>query len=210
MNIKRLISFLSTWGIVSGLLVVSVLLNVGLAWRSHVAEEPPGLPPGEKPALGSVLPPILAKGLDGSTQVIKVAGPQPTLLYVFGPQCGYCARNIDNLHAVTAAIGGRYRVIGLSLHSETLNEYLTHADMKFSIYAEPDAASVTKYRFAATPETWVVSADGHLDHRWIGAWHGDTQNEIEAVFGLKLPGLRPPTARPSAHPGALLFGLQNQ
>ena len=108
------------------LLVISVALNVALARRnkglktallSVKAEQ--SLP------MGSSLPPIEAFDLAHKLQVLKYDGMTlPTIFYVFSPQCGWCAKNASNLRMLSERIKGRYRLIGLSLSSAGVDEYV--------------------------------------------------------------------------------------
>ena len=171
------------------LLVISVALNVALARRnkglktallSVKAEQ--SLP------IGSSLPPIEAFDLAHQLQILKYdAVTLPTVFYVFSPQCGWCAKNASNLRMLSERIKGRYRLIGLSLSSAGVDEYVAQQGMDFPVYTNLSPQSVAAYRLGGTPATIVVSGDGKLLREWKGAYVGDAKREIEEYFGVSFP-----------------------
>ena len=102
------------------LLVCSVSINLFLARKTnslrsallHVKAE-------DSLQVGTALPPIAAKGLDGRPATISYRSDElPTILYVFKPSCGWCTKNLQNIKALAERTKGKYRVIGLSLSSD--------------------------------------------------------------------------------------------
>jgi peroxiredoxin len=140
--------------------------------------------------LGAVVPPIEAKEMDGKVRIIEYASSAlPTILYVFTPPCGWCAKNVPNVNTLSEKTKGRYRIIGLSLSGTGLGEYVSKHGLQFPIYTDPSPAVVLSYRLAGTPETFLVSNDGKLIREWKGAYIGINKKEIEEYFGVELPGL---------------------
>lgn len=140
--------------------------------------------------LGGVLPPIEAKELNGQVKIIEYKSSElPTILYVFTPPCGWCAKNVSNVKTLSEKMKGRYRMIGLSLSGASLGEYVSKHGLQFPIYTDPSPAVVMSYRLAGTPETFLVSNDGKLVREWKGAYIGTNKKEIEEYFGVELPGL---------------------
>jgi hypothetical protein len=172
-----------------GLLVISVALNVALARRNkdlNVALL--SVKAEQSLQIGSSLPPIEAFDLAHHLQVLKYdAMTSPTVFYVFSPQCGWCAKNASNLRLLSERIKGRYRLIGLSLSSAGLDEYVAQQGMDFPVYTNLSPQSVAAYRLGGTPTTIVVSADGKLLREWKGAYMGDSKREIEEYFGVSFP-----------------------
>lgn len=174
------------------LLICSVILNVFLARKTkslrsalmHVKTE-------DSLLLGTSLPPIEAKGLDGRPAVIRY-GPDelPTILYVFTPPCSWCLKNVQNIRTLAERTHGRYRVIGLSLSSDKLREYVTKSGFEFPIYSDLSPGAVMAYRLGSTPQTIVISNEGKLVKEWMGAYMGNTKREIEEQFGVELPGIK--------------------
>jgi len=174
------------------LLICSVSINVFLARKTnslrsalvHVKTED-SLP------VGTSLPPIVAKGLDGRPATISYMPDKlPTILYVFKPSCGWCTKNIQNIKALAESTRGKYQVIGISLSSDNLQEYVTKSDLTFPVYSDlpPDVA--INYRMGGTPQTIVISNEGKLIKEWKGAYIGNTKQQIETQFGLELPGIK--------------------
>ena len=173
------------------LLACSVILNLFLARKTkslrsallHVKAE-------DSLLVGASLPPIAAKGLDGRPTIIRY-GPDelPTILYVFTPPCGWCTKNIQNIKTLAERTKGKYQVIGLSLSSDNLHEYVTKSDLTFPVYSDFSPAVANKYRMGSTPQTIVISNEGKLVKEWKGAYMGDTKKQIETQFGLELPGI---------------------
>lgn len=172
-----------------GLLVISVALNVALARRNKDLSTALLSVKAEQPLpIGASLPPIEAFDLAHKLQVLKYdAVTSPTVFYVFSPQCGWCAKNASNLHILSESIRGRYRLIGLSLSSAGLDEYVAQQGMDFPIYTNLSPQSVAAYHLGGTPTTIVVSAEGKLLREWKGAYMGDSKREIEEYFGVSLP-----------------------
>lgn len=55
-------------------------------------------------------------------------------------------------------IKGRYRLIGLSLSSAGVDEYVAQQGMDFPMYTNLSPQSIAAYRLGGTPATIVVSA----------------------------------------------------
>jgi len=174
-----------------GLLVVSVALNVALSRRNKALSTALFSVKAEQSLpIGSTLPPIEAFDLAHHLQVLKYdPATPPTVFYVFSPQCGWCAKNAPNLRVLSESIRGRYRLIGLSLSSAGLDEYVAKQGMDFPIYTNLSPQSVAAYRLGGTPTTIVVSAEGKLLREWKGAYMGSAKHEIEEYFGVSVPGV---------------------
>lgn len=174
-----------------GLLVVSVALNVALSRKNKALSTALFTVKAEQSLpIGSTLPPIEAFDLAHNLQVLKYdSGTSPTVFYVFSPQCGWCAKNASNLRVLSERIKGRYRLIGLSLSSAGLDEYVAQQGMDFPVYTNLSPQSVAAYRLGGTPTTIVVSAEGKLLREWKGAYMGDAKREIEEYFGVSVPGV---------------------
>ena len=65
--------------------------------------------------IGSKMPDIVGLN-DGKTQTLHFHETSlPTVIYVFTPQCGWCKKNLPNLHALIDGSTGRYQLVGISL-----------------------------------------------------------------------------------------------
>ena len=173
------------------LLICSVFLNVMLARKTNSLRHSLLAVKSEQSlTVGTVLPAIEARDLDNQSQVLGYdSGTLPTLLYVFTPACGWCAKNISNLRTLAEQTKGRYRVVGLSLSSDSLREYVAKHDLHFPIYTGLSPQVVVSYRLGGTPQTILVSDEGKLLHEWKGAYMGSTKKEIEEYFDVRLPGI---------------------
>lgn len=181
-------------GILTLMLIASVVLNVLLAQKVRDLGEvsrllrlqlnSPVLMPGSK------APELSANDLDGKKAFVNYADVEvPTVIYVFTPDCHWCARNLENIHSLTANTGNRFRFLGVSLSDEDLQNYLAKNRMPFRVYQTPSEDVRIAYGFNSTPSTVVVSPSGNVVQYWKGAYSGDTQAEIEEFFQVKLPGL---------------------
>jgi hypothetical protein len=110
-------------------------------------------------------------------------------LYIFKPECPWCARNLPNIKALAGHANGQYRVISLSLSNDGLNDYVVQSGLNMPVYGNlPDIARTT-YKLGGTPQTIVISPEGKVLKNWKGAYQGNTQREIERYFNVQLPGL---------------------
>ncbi len=144
-------------------------------------------------AVGAVVPPITATGLDGARTTIAYDPKQDgrlTVLYVFTPQCVWCARNLANFKTLLETKGGAARFVGLSLSPDSVREYVhEHELTALPVLTKLSAATITAYRLGGTPQTLVISPEGRVVANWSGAWTQKTQAEIEVFFHVTLPGL---------------------
>jgi hypothetical protein len=141
--------------------------------------------------IGDSVQPIIAHSLDGTPATITFSGHAlPTILYVFSPQCVWCTRNFDNIKAIENGVKGKYRFIGLSMSTISLEEYITGNNLSFQVYKEPDPRSIIDFKLSGTPQTLVISQDGKIVKNWYGAYSGDQKMDVEKFFGTSLPGVR--------------------
>src|SRR5690242_4370248 len=96
------------------LLIASLSLNVFLAWRlkAQPPVTPTQTPTAHRLSLNEDVPPLVVKNLSGQLETIKYSdSAQPTVLYVFSPNCKWCERNNPNVTAVANAKTGSFRFI---------------------------------------------------------------------------------------------------
>jgi hypothetical protein len=170
------------------LLTGSVALNVMLARKVDRLDRAVSDAENLGLKIGTSVPALDAKELNGNGVRINYADTdRPTFIYVFTPQCGWCARNLENIKALTAGIHDRYRVIGLSLSSADLPEYLDRNQFIFPVYTEPSSESKANYKLGATPATILVSPKGTVLKIWNGMYDGDVKKDLEEYFQFRLP-----------------------
>ncbi len=173
------------------LLCTSVGLNLLLAKRVRQLAATIGPPLQEPLRVGTLVPPITAKGLDGKSEIISYAGTNRlTVLYVFTPQCVWCVRNLDNVKSLLQAKGREDRFIGLSLTEVGLADYVRTNGLPLPVFAGLSSTTRSAYKMGNTPQTLVISPEGRILQDWKGAWTDEQKSEIEAFFHVHLPGLR--------------------
>jgi peroxiredoxin len=174
------------------LLLASVSLNVVLARRIQSFRQFQSIRASERLLkLGTTVPSIVAKRLDGQQEVISYQdAEQSTVLYIFTPPCSWCARNMENLKTLLEKEGGHYRFVGLSLSGDTLPEYVAKNDLKLPIYSGLAAETLKTYKLGSTPQTIVISTEGKVLQDWVGAYVGEQKSQVEAFFHVTLPGIR--------------------
>jgi peroxiredoxin len=170
-----------------GLLVLSLCLNVYLGWKVKHPSVPGNtakLSPGMK------VDPVTALGQDGKPLTISYNGSdKPTVFYVITPSCIWCRRNQANINKVADTEVNDFRFIGLSLAEPGLKEYLAKHHLEFPVYAGVTTETIKSLGLGSTPQTIVVSPDGKVLRVWMGAYVDEIRPEVEAYFGIQLPGL---------------------
>jgi peroxiredoxin len=173
------------------MLIASVAINVVLAHQVrqfnrllHVRTEP-GL------KSGASVQPFEAVDLAGRTETVSYTRvSKATVLYIFTPPCVWCARNTDNFKTLVDKKGAEYRIIGLSLSKNGLQEYAASQGLSIPIYTGLSPETIRAYKLGGTPQTIVISPEGRVLQNWIGAYVGHQKSEVEAFFSVTLPGLR--------------------
>ncbi len=136
---------------------------------------------------GTQVPPIKAQTLGGITETLRFgSGAKPTLLYVFSPDCGWCAINTSAVDELAAKLSARYSVIGVSIEDEGLGPFLAAHPLSFPVYKGISKDTRNLYRLATTPETIVVTPDARVAASWNGAYTGATERLVENYFGVRL------------------------
>lgn len=176
------------------MLGVSLAVNLLLAYKVRTLSDSLAELTAPPPAVevGTVVSPIKAHGLDGQASVISYAdGDRPVVLYVFTPQCPWCARNLANLKTLLAHGRGDYRFVGLSLTDKDVRDYAAKNQLDLPVYFNPSDEATREYKLGSTPQTIVISRDGKVLKNWLGAYTGPQQAEVEQFFGVSLPGITP-------------------
>jgi peroxiredoxin len=147
---------------------------------------------------GSEVPALQVETLQGTAATIKYDEVStPTVLYVFTPSCQWCAKNLDNLRTLAqSARAGKYRLVGISL-DPNVSQYLKDEGLDFDVYVKPSLETLQSYGFGVTPQTFIISNTGKLQKMLNGAYVGQSQADLEAHLGLKLPGLKQSPAKAS-------------
>ncbi len=139
---------------------------------------------------GSRIPVLTVEGPAHSIIAIDWASERrPVLVYVLRPDCGWCARNLQNIKALRTAKQEEYRFVGLSLSSDGIEAYVRDSNLGFPVYTNPRFPHGGKFVVNATPLTAIIPSDGIVTAVWRGAYKGSVQDDIEHRMGIRLPGL---------------------
>jgi len=177
-----------TW-VPVGLLAVSLGFNVYVLANLRGALKPRPTVTGSV-AVGKRVPALAAAELSGRRSLIEWASDsRPTVLYVFSPSCVWCLKNLANVTALWAGCHDRYRFVALSPTSTGLAEYVAEHALPFQVYSNPVGRGGQAFAVSGTPTTMVISNDGEVERLWVGAYTGQSQDEIQAYFGIALPGI---------------------
>jgi peroxiredoxin len=142
------------------------------------------------PSIGDTLGPFEAHDLQGKAQIVDPRATQVnTVFYVFSPSCGWCDKNLANLHALASAAGNRYRIVGVSLDA-SVDSYLRSNKITFPVVVRPSARTVATYGLGTTPQTIVLSPSGAVLKVWQGAYGEKIAEEVSKFFSIELPGLQ--------------------
>lgn len=164
----------------------NLVLGIVLLTRSPQPAPPDSRTASLSSLLGKMAPEIYARPVGGNRVRLRLSA-RPTIVYVISPGCGWCARNTANITALWKQRSNDLDFVGLSLHDNGLEAYLSEHPLPFSVaVAEPD--TVAAYAMGVTPSTLYISSEGILAKKWNGAWN-KTLPVIERTFGVKLPGI---------------------
>ena len=138
--------------------------------------------------VGQQVPEFVATSLDGRLDRLRF--DKPVVLYVFSPSCVWCERNLDNAKQLAMDVTGKYEFVAIASDTNELREYVERKHLAWRIFTNLPQNIRRAYGIAGTPQTIVVGAGGKVLHVWPGAYRGNTADEIERTFGIKLPGLK--------------------
>jgi peroxiredoxin len=180
--------------ILTVLLICSVILNLLLARKVRDVSETSRLLQLQlnSPILvaGSRAPEFSAKTAHGNRESLNYADVQvPTVLYVFTPDCHWCARNLENIKHLASLTSNKFRFLGVALSDRDLDNYLMQSNMPFSVYRTVSEDVKIAYGLNSTPTTIVISPEAKVLQYWRGAYSGEMKNEVELFFQLTLPGI---------------------
>ena len=173
------------------LLLASLALNVYLGWYAAALKVAPRTQTvSSVPVPGTFVQSVTISDLDGRQERISFNDVgKPTVIYVMSPTCQWCERNAQNIKMLSGSRGEVFRFIGLSLDGENLRKYLDSNHFAFPVYMHPTPEAVRALGLESTPQTIVISPEGEVLKNWAGAYGERVRPEVEAFFGVKLPGL---------------------
>jgi hypothetical protein len=167
-------------------LAISLAGNVVLGWKvkSLLALVPP-----TEAHVGMPISDLKVKTLSGQMSSVPLSAGRATLLYIFKPNCRWCAANLDNIRSLSSQGAAEEQFIGLATTDENLDAYLQKSPLPFPVYVIDDPAQLVKLDFIGTPQTVEISPMGKVLHNWVGAYTPEIAASIESRFSAKLPGL---------------------
>lgn len=164
----------------------SLAANVGLGLELRKQE--PDRPPNAL-RVGKRVPEIPVTDRRGRERPLVLSGAMPTVLYVQSEECVWCRRNLASIRALATLRAGRYQFKGLSLSASREKVTAEERLLGFEVVGL-ERPTAQRFGLAATPTLIVISADGRVEKMWGGALSGSLQGEVEAYFGVRLPGLQ--------------------
>lgn len=170
--------------------VVSVALNVGLAYRLRsIIDAQDAQFEAKRLKQGAAVPPLNARRVDeGIVETIGYADvDRPTVLYVLSPHCGWCTKNENSIRRLIADRRDKYRFIGISLVEEGAQDYAVNHDLGIPLYTGLSDDMKEAYKMRGTPQTIVVSPSGVVVANWNGAYLGKQKDAVEEFFKVRLP-----------------------
>jgi peroxiredoxin len=168
---------------VLALLALSLGLNIELAWKIKRIQAP--APPPNK--VGVQVRAFSATDLDGHARDISFNTVRPTLIYYIDPECHWCKENSTSFATLAQAIENRARVLILSRRTNRMKEFLAGNHLPVPVLIVNSQMVIADLGLTATPQTFVINANGRVEHHWYGAYIGETRAEIEKAFAVHLP-----------------------
>ncbi len=176
--------------LLTGLLVLSLGFNVVMARRvrSLVAR----LEHSTSLKTGDSAPSIPLVDLEGRSTRLAYDVGRSTILYYFSSDCPWSRRNSSNIAVLAANTRQNYRFISYTSAAERYKRNQPAYTAPMPVLTDcPDGPQLLRreYKLLGTPQTLVISNDGHVIRNWQGAYSGKLKSEIERFFGVQLPGL---------------------
>jgi len=142
--------------------------------------------PSQETRVNIPFPSLDVTRLSGDRVELSLSKERPTIIYIFRPNCSWCAANLDNIRSFSLQRGKTIDVIALSTTRQGVDDYVKMYPLPFPTYILDDPNSLLQVGFVATPQTIEVSSSGTIQHSWVGAYGMDTVNAIENHFHVKL------------------------
>ena len=137
---------------------------------------------------GQLVPPLEIRELSGEPKVVPFStDSRPTLIYVFRPGCPWCESNSRSIASLSNQISMRYRIVGLSLVTEGVNDFIKDHHMPFPVYTSPSSRVTSSLHLGVTPQMILISPTGTVVGSWDGAYVGRTKSSIESALSISLP-----------------------
>jgi cytochrome c biogenesis protein CcmG, thiol:disulfide interchange protein DsbE len=123
-------------------------------------------------AVGQPVPELTVRTLQGDS-VRVAAGEGVTLLHVWATRCGPCQKEFPEIEALQREFGPRgLRIVAVSVdegEDDPVRAFVQQKGATFEIGRDPDGSVRQLYQSMGVPESYLISADGHLLARQVGA-----------------------------------------
>ena len=118
------------------------------------------------------------------------------LFYAMSPACKWCEVNEASINALAMQTVKNITVVGLSITSDNISDYLLRTKYPFPVYTGLSDAVWRSYGITATPTSILTSSDGRVERIWEGAYVSGTKSDIERTLRIHLPAVAvdPPIA----------------
>ncbi len=123
-------------------------------------------------AVGQPVPAFTVRTLQGDSA--RIAGGEPvTLLHVWATWCGPCQKEFPEIEAIQREFSPRgLRIIAVSVdegEDDPVRAFAQEKGATFEIGRDPEGSVRRLYQSMGVPESYLISADGHLLARQFGA-----------------------------------------
>lgn len=153
-------------GVAAALVCVAVGATVGC--KPNAAREESFRPI----AVGQPVPEFTVRTLQGDSARIA-AGEPVTLLHVWATWCGPCQKEFPEIEAIQREFGPRgLRIVAVSVdegEDDPVRAFAQEKGATFEIGRDPEGSVRRLYQSMGVPESYLISADGHLLARQFGA-----------------------------------------
>lgn len=169
------------------LVIVSVVLNLFLTLELRGLKSALAQIKSEelesKLILGQTVGPLEVGDVQGQAVRINYNDFQePTIVYVFSPDCIWCDRNLQNIRHLHEHAKTRYNFVAVSIQKESSQAASEKQDLPFPVYFEPSDTNRREFNFRSTPATYLISKEGKILKFWSGAYGNKTLEDLEAFF----------------------------
>jgi hypothetical protein len=170
-------------------LTLSLSFNLYLGWRVQALNTALQVRRQIGVPVGTNLSSLPVLDAEGRPAKLSFTASMPTVIYVLSPTCGWCRKNEQNMRVLASRKGSDFRFIGLSPTQENLRQYISAGHAPFPVYVLEPAGFPQNLDLQTTPQTLLLSPFGVVQKTWLGAYDGSRKREIEAFFGVDLPGI---------------------
>ena len=147
-------------------------------------------------AVGQPVPAFTVRTLQGDSARIA-AGEPVTLLHVWATWCGPCQKEFPEIEAIQREFGPRgLRIVAVSVdegEDDPVRAFAQEKGATFEIGRDPEGSVRQLYQSMGVPESYLISADGHLLARQFGAipeGAAAMRAAIESALGPKVQASR--------------------